>query len=123
MPVRAWWIIAFFVLLLHGCAQKPAEPIRILAIPHYPGARILSIDPAAPGSTPGFTYHKTVFETPDSPATVLAWYDKAMLAEGWFVQTKYDNANTSAGYLILAETPGATQVEVGLREGKCRTDR
>jgi hypothetical protein len=139
MIARRCLIIAFFSILLYGCAQEAQKPIRKLTIPSYPGAHILSVNPAAPDSTPGFTYHKTVFETPDSPAKVLAWYAEAMSMEGWQPPAHPYDPATSMGYhhpigcpqphpqdawiVILAQNPGVTQVEVGLREGKCRSDR
>jgi hypothetical protein len=75
-------LLILTVLALSGCGQTSRSPGTRLPVPDYPSAQHRTVDQNewAPYN---WGHTKTTFDTPDSPATVRAWYQTTFPTLGW----------------------------------------
>jgi hypothetical protein len=87
--LAALLLIGLLAIVAYGYNLWPLEP-NYVAVPSYPSAanleRRLSCD-AEPSDldncVPRFAYLTVTFTTQDSPSTVLDFYRRALISEGW----------------------------------------
>ncbi len=113
------------IMVLAACIRAVDPPLSSVNIPRYGAAVILSTPTAGPEGVPKELpppAEVLLMQTPDSPESVLAFYEDLLVKEGWRVTTpatptpnarRFDwSAGCPIHWMIVTATPGENDLTI-----------